>query len=101
MPFRVQQLRRDGCSTSTTGRRPRQYERIRTERPTQRRADSGSTIGCINLSGPLAGPSNNINLAESVRRVIAVIEDLRAYAGAKFPTHLETKIPAAWLIIED
>ena len=28
MPFRVQQLRWDGCSTSTTGRRPRQYERI-------------------------------------------------------------------------
>jgi hypothetical protein len=28
MPFRVQQSRRDGCSPSTTGRRPRPYERI-------------------------------------------------------------------------
>ncbi len=61
----------------------------------------GSTIGCINLSGPLAGPRNNISLSDSVARVAALVENLRAYAGKSFPKSLEASIPDAWLMVED
>ena len=41
----------------------------------------GSTIGCFNLAGKLAGPDANLALPDSTRRVIAVVEDLKSYAG--------------------
>jgi hypothetical protein len=61
----------------------------------------GSTIGCINLSGPLEGPRNNIKLGDSVGRVIDVIGNLQAYAGVRFPKRVDAEIPDACLIIRE
>lgn len=57
----------------------------------------GSTIGCFNLAGRLQGPDANLSLADSTRRVIAVIEDLRSYTGG-FP---DGTFPNARIIVVD
>jgi hypothetical protein len=60
----------------------------------------GSTLGCINLAGPLSGPRKNMTLADSISRVIAVIEDLRAYVGQSFPRKAGGRIADALILIE-
>ena len=60
-----------------------------------------STIGCINLSGPLLNENADIALSESLRQVIALIADLKAYKGGALPGSDATAIGAAWLVVND
>jgi hypothetical protein len=61
----------------------------------------GSTIGCINLASELAGPQSNIKLSDSVARVIAVIKDLKSFAGTAFPAAADQDVANAHLVVED
>jgi len=62
----------------------------------------GSTIGCINLSRPLADADADISLLDSLKRVIAVIENLKDYSGGKFPDgEDEAPIDNALLIVRE
>ena len=54
-----------------------------------------STIGCINLSGPLADASDDIEFSDSIQRVIDVIDDLKRYRGGVFPRLTENRSRAA------
>lgn len=60
-----------------------------------------ASIGCINLVGPLRDGSDDIPFRDSRDRVIAVIDDLRAYLGAAFPRHNGRTIPGARIVIEE
>lgn len=61
-------------------------------------ADYGSTIGCINLGSGLANANSNLGLMDSTRRVIAVIDDLKAFLGGRFPGGA---FPQCRIIVED
>jgi hypothetical protein len=61
----------------------------------------GSTIGCINLSGPLTDAESDIVLPDSIKRVIAVIEDLRAYCGGRLNLAEDGSIQGAKIVIAD
>jgi hypothetical protein len=61
----------------------------------------GSTIGCINLSGPLENADSDIVLPDSVARVVAVIEDLRRYSGGKLSLGMDGKIAKAQIVVAD
>jgi hypothetical protein len=60
-----------------------------------------SSIGCINPSSPLVMDTTDIDYADSRARVLAVIEDLRAFLGKDFPDHNGIPIPGAYLHIID
>jgi hypothetical protein len=59
-----------------------------------------SSIGCINPCTSLPNAAEMIDFAPSRRRVIALINNLRAYAGAAFPTRNGRRIPNAWAVID-
>jgi hypothetical protein len=59
-----------------------------------------SSSGCINLCTSLPNPEEIISYEGSRRRVLALIDDLRAYAGAVFPTENGRRIPNAWAVID-
>lgn len=59
-----------------------------------------SSIGCLNLSRPLAGPNDSIDYADSRARVIAILEDMKARLGSTFPSRSWKTIPNAWMVIE-
>src|SRR5262245_24977083 len=59
-----------------------------------------STIGCINLSRPLANTAADMDAADSRRRVIAVIEDLKNFLGNRFPKKDDQPIAGASAVIE-
>jgi hypothetical protein len=59
-----------------------------------------STIGCINLSRPLANTNADMDPADSRRRVIAVIEDLKSFLGNGFPKKNDQPIARAFAVIE-
>jgi hypothetical protein len=59
-----------------------------------------STIGCINLSWPLANTAADMDAADSRRRVIAVIEDLKTFLGKGFPRNDDQPIAGAFAVIE-
>jgi hypothetical protein len=59
-----------------------------------------STVGCINLSRPLANANSDIDAADSRRRVIAVIEDLKNFLGNNFPKNNDQPIPKAFAVID-
>jgi hypothetical protein len=61
----------------------------------------GSTIGCINLSGLLTNADSDILLPDSVKRVIAVIEDLRAYCGGRLNLAEDGSVQNARIVITD
>ena len=60
-----------------------------------------SSIGCINPTKSFSNAENDMVLADSHARVIALINDLKAYAGASFPKHNERRIPETWLVIDN
>jgi len=59
-----------------------------------------SSVGCINLTQPLNGPNADMRYKDSRDRVIAVIDDLKAFAGSAFPSENGERIPKAWLVID-
>jgi hypothetical protein len=59
-----------------------------------------SSIGCINPCTSLPNAGEPITYASSRRRVIALIEDLKAYLGAEFPPRNGRRIPKAFVVID-
>jgi hypothetical protein len=59
-----------------------------------------ASVGCINLTGALAGASIDIPFIDSRDRVIAAINDLKAFAGSSFPHHNGHPIAQAWIVID-
>jgi hypothetical protein len=59
-----------------------------------------SSIGCINPCTSLPDADEPIDFIPSRRRVISIIEDLRAFAGTGFPTKNGRKIPNAFVVID-
>jgi hypothetical protein len=59
-----------------------------------------ASIGCLNLCTSLPDETEPITFSSSRRRVISVIEDLKAFLGPKFPTSNGKKIPDAHVVIE-
>lgn len=59
-----------------------------------------ATVGCINPSARLVRASDNIDYADSRARVIAIIEDLKQFAGRHFPTRNGRPIPNAWVVVD-
>lgn len=60
-----------------------------------------SSIGCLNPTKALAGAGDMMDYVDSRDRVIALITDLKAYAGARFPTKNGKRIPDAFLVVEE
>lgn len=59
------------------------------------------SIGCINPAQNLASAASDINFIDSRKRVIALIDDLRAFLGSSFPTAAGAKIPRAKVVITE
>lgn len=59
-----------------------------------------SSIGCINLCTLLDTPQEIITFSSSRRRVIALIEDLKAWLGPRFPASGAHPLPDARVVIE-
>jgi hypothetical protein len=59
-----------------------------------------SSIGCINLCTLLDTPQELISFAGSRRRVIALIDDMKASLGGHFPASGAHQIPDAGVVIE-
>jgi hypothetical protein len=59
-----------------------------------------SSIGCINPTKSLAGSKADIDFVDSRTRVIAIIEDMKAFLGSAFPTKNGRPIPNAFLVID-
>lgn len=59
-----------------------------------------ASIGCINLCTSLPNGSEPIDYAPSRERVIAVIDDMKAFIGGKFPKSNGKGIPGASVVIE-
>jgi hypothetical protein len=59
-----------------------------------------SSIGCINPATSLPGPAEPISYSSSRKRVIALIEDMRAFLGAGFPASNAKPIPHAFAVID-
>lgn len=59
-----------------------------------------SSTGCFNPCTRLPDAAEMIDYRGSRRRVIALIDDLRAYLGNQFPTQNERPIPRAFVVID-
>jgi hypothetical protein len=59
-----------------------------------------ASVGCINLTGPLATGNVDIPFVDSRDRVIAAIDDLRSFAGVAFPHHNGQPIADARVVID-
>jgi hypothetical protein len=59
-----------------------------------------SSIGCINPCTSLPNAAEMIDYIPSRRRVIAIIEDLKAFAGTGFPKSNGKRIPNAFVVID-
>jgi hypothetical protein len=59
-----------------------------------------ASVGCINPCTSLPNAGETIDFAPSRKRVIAVIEDLKAFLGSGFPTKNGKKIPRALIVID-
>lgn len=59
-----------------------------------------ASIGCINPCKSLPDASEGIDYLPSRERVIAIIADLGAYLGAKFPKQNGLPIPSATVVID-
>ena len=57
------------------------------------------STGCINLAGELQTGQDDIGFGDSRDRVVALIEDLRAYLGPAFPAQNGRPLPGARLVI--
>jgi hypothetical protein len=59
-----------------------------------------ASIGCINLATSLPHAGEAISFPGSRRRVIALIDDLKAFLGARFPTANGRRIPDAFAVVD-
>jgi hypothetical protein len=59
-----------------------------------------ASIGCINLCEQLPSATDLISFADSRTRVIAIIDDLRNFLGAAFPSNNGLPIPNAFAVID-
>ena len=59
-----------------------------------------ASIGCINPCTFLPNAAELIDFGPSRKRVIAIIEDLKAFAGAAFPKANGERIPNAFVVID-
>jgi hypothetical protein len=59
-----------------------------------------ASIGCINPCTSLPNADELIDYAPSRRRVIAVIEDIKAFLGKDFPSTNEKDVPRAFVVID-
>lgn len=59
-----------------------------------------SSIGCFNPCTSLPKAGEPIDYAPSRRRVIALIEDVKAWAGPRFPSQNGRRIPDAWIVVD-
>ncbi|PTM51921.1 hypothetical protein [Phreatobacter oligotrophus] len=59
------------------------------------------SVGCINPTAALPNAASAIDFLDSRRRVIALIDSLRAFCGASFPTQAGARIPGAKVIISE
>jgi hypothetical protein len=59
-----------------------------------------SSIGCINPCTSLPNAAEMIDFAPSRTRVIALIEDLKTFAGSAFPKSNGERIPNSFVVID-
>jgi hypothetical protein len=59
-----------------------------------------ASVGCINPCASLPNAAELIDFAPSRKRVIAIINNLRAYVGGAFPTKNGKRIPNAFVVID-
>ena len=59
-----------------------------------------ASIGCINPCTSLPNAAEMIDFGPSRKRVIAIIEDLKAFVGDAFPVKNGKKIPNAFVVID-
>lgn len=59
-----------------------------------------ASIGCINPCTRLPQASELIDYVPSRRRVIAIIDNLKAFAGAGFPTTNGKRVPNAFVVVD-
>lgn len=59
-----------------------------------------ASIGCINLTSALKSGATDIPFVNSRDRVIAAIDDLKAFSGAGFPHHNGQPIANATVVID-
>ncbi len=58
-----------------------------------------SSIGCLNFSSALSGPTDSIRWEDSRARVIAMIEAMKQKLAGRFPATNGKLIPDAWIVI--
>lgn len=56
--------------------------------------------GCINPCTSLPNAAERIDFVPSRKRVLAIIDDLKAFAGASFPTKNGKRIPSAFVVVD-
>jgi hypothetical protein len=59
-----------------------------------------ASIGCINPCTSLPNADELITYTTSRRRVISLIEDMKAYVGSDFPRTNGRRIPRAFVVID-
>jgi hypothetical protein len=59
-----------------------------------------SSIGCLNPCKSLPSAGEIIDYKPSRKRVIDIIEDMKAFLGSDFPKQNARKIPRAVLVID-
>ncbi|HEV2842930.1 MAG TPA: hypothetical protein VGW39_16535 [Chthoniobacterales bacterium] len=59
-----------------------------------------ASIGCINPCTSLPSAAELIDFVPSRKRVIAIINDVKAFAGSAFPTKNGKRIPNAFVVID-
>jgi hypothetical protein len=59
-----------------------------------------SSVGCINPAAALANAKADIDFVDSRTRVIAIIDDMKAFVGAPFPKKNGQLIPNTTLVID-
>jgi hypothetical protein len=59
-----------------------------------------SSIGCINPCTSLPNAAEMIDYVGSRKRVLALLDDMKAYVGSTFPKSNGRKIPKAFVVID-
>ena len=59
-----------------------------------------ASVGCINLTGSLIGPNDDISSTVSRDRVVRFIDAMRNKLGSDFPPSGVKRIQNAWVVIE-
>jgi len=59
-----------------------------------------ASVGCINLTAPLADANTDVPFVDSRDRVIATINDMQSFLSPNFPHHNGEAIANAWVVID-